>query len=122
MAVPDKEVTFDKPRPLTTPGHMIWDDYLGVKAKRDLKHVHCCKKIWVGSGYKMIWDMTDSEILAYLKQDIIDIHWHTFTDVSFSELLHKSRKRIPWKQVQVIPRTSFKTTDSFIEFYVVLEK
>lgn len=122
MAVPDKRFTFDKPRKLTKIKHML-DDYSdGIICERDLEHVHCCKKIWVGSEYKMIYDMTDEEILKYLKQNVIDIHWHTFTDASFHKLIHKSRKMIPWSHVTIVPVKSFRQREKFIEFYVILKK
>ncbi|MGC4019841.1 MAG: methyltransferase domain-containing protein [Muricomes sp.] len=122
MAVPDKRYTFDKPRKLTTAKHIIDDYKIGIDSGRDLEHVHCCKKIWVGSGYKMIHEMNDEEIKQYLNQNLIDIHWHTYTDRSFKKLLYKTQKIVPWKQIKIIPRKSFKHKKAFIEFYVLLKK
>lgn len=122
MAVPDKEVTFDKPRALTKVRHLINDYKIGVKTERDLKHVHCCRKICVGSEHKLVPDLTDDEIRSYLDQDIIDLHWHTYTDKSFLKFLKKSQKIVPWRNMQVIPRTIFEKSDQFIEFYAVLQK
>lgn len=122
MAVPDKRRTFDQPRALTKVKHIIEDYELGERADRDLEHVHCCKKIWIDKGYKMIWDMTDEEITGYLNQNVIDIHWHTYTDKSFKKLMKKSRHIIPWKDITVIPAEVFKNQEPFNEFYVILEK
>lgn len=122
MAVPDKRFTFDKPRKLTSVKHILEDYNNGIICERDLEHVHCCKKIWVGSEYKMIYDMTEDEILEYLRQNVIDIHWHTFTDSSFRRLLHKSRKMIQWESVVIVPAKGFKHKENFIEFYVKLIK
>lgn len=122
MAIPDKRYTFDKPRTLTKVKHIMEDYEYGVTAERDLEHVHCCKKIWVGSGYKMIWDMSEDEIKEYLNKDMIDIHWHTYTDRSFRKLLKKSSPKIPWTSTTVIPIKKFTQRENFIEFYVILRK
>lgn len=122
MAVPDKRYTFDKPRKLTKVKHLIEDYEAGISPDRDLEHVHCCKKIWVGSEYKMINEITDDDILKYLTQDVIDIHWHTFTDRSFRKLLLKTRNRIPWSGIKIIPAKTFIKKEQFIEFYAILTK
>jgi len=122
MAVPDKRYTFDKPRKLTKAKHLLKDYREGVTDEKDLEHVHCCNKIWVGSEYKMVPDLTDNQILEYLKKDLIDIHWHTYTDRSFKKLLKVTKKLIPWKKMDVFPICDFVNKEQFIEFYVVLQK
>ena len=91
MAVPDKLYTFDKPRKLTKVKHLLKDYRDGISAEQDLERVHCCNKIWVGSEYKMVPDLSNNQILEYLKKDLIDIHWYTYTDQR--NLFHGRRLR-----------------------------
>lgn len=70
----------------------------------------------------MIWDMSEDEIKEYLNKDMIDIHWHTYTDRSFRKLLKKSSPKIPWTSTTVIPIKKFTQRENFIEFYVILRK
>ncbi len=122
MAVPDKRYTFDKARPLTKIRHLIQDLELGEDPERNLEHVYCCHKIWVGSEANQVEDLTREQLLEYLKEDKIDIHWHTFTDRSFAKLLRKLRKEIPWSDIRIVPRNYFRAKQNFLEFYVILKK
>lgn len=96
LVVPDKRFTFDQPRRITSPAHVV-NDFVCGTTKTDIEHVH-------DFIYHTDWDRlrpgtnpsqkeSDQEMLfaAYAGDvksgNTVDIHYHTFTPESLIESL-----------------------------------
>ena len=111
LVVPDREMTFDKTRPITTIEHLV-ADYLMPCRERDFEHY----LEFFGRSFgqrdpvpsaKGVWERGD------------DIHFHTWTYDSFREFLqHVIDRYAPWTSVWSHPRAS----DQDNEFFYVLTK
>lgn len=79
LIVPDMRYTFDNGRELTTLEHLL-EDYAFPSRNRDLSHYQ---------EFRMI-TLQDPEWLANASRDCdegVDLHYHTFTSMSFREIL-----------------------------------
>jgi SAM-dependent methyltransferase len=99
LVVPDKRYTFDQPRALTPPAHMI-ADFLRATAIAEREHV---REFIYDTDWERLQPGTKPEQMphdrqmhfdAYLKLielgEAIDIHFHTFTPESLNILLRES--------------------------------
>ena len=112
LVVPDKHVTFDKLRPLTSLDHLI-ADYLIPSRERDFEHyLEFFRLSFPQADYvrcaREVWDRAE------------DIHFHTWTYESFREFVDfvAGEYKCPWRDISSHPRLS--ALD--IEFYYVLTK
>ena len=111
LIVPDKPVTFDRDRELTTLDHLILD-YQDPSRDRDWHHYV--------EFFAKAFPQPDPEAAAKGPFELKDdIHFHTWTYETFSETVAFVRREIsPWTEVWSHPRLS---ADD-IEFYFVLTK
>lgn len=124
MAVPHMVYTFDSLRPLTTIEHFI-QDYVSYCKERDLLHIvdflehtteYDARKERIKAERINIFPLLDK----FLKGEKVDIHYHTFTEQNFTDLLDYFNNNIArWNKTEVIPRVPFKGSN---EFYVRLTK
>jgi SAM-dependent methyltransferase len=98
LIVPDKRFTFDEPRALTTPEHLIHDFTAGTTADDDAAHID---EFVLQTNWAILRPETapadvaqqQREELARYRRDLaqglpIDIHYHTFTPDSLYAVLH----------------------------------
>ena len=111
MVVPDKNVTFDRERGLTTLEHVI-ADYTRPCRERDWEHyIEFFSKAFPQP------DPIASASGVFERGD--DIHFHVWTYETFNELIEYVRKNMdPWSSVWSRRRI----TNEDIEFYLVLTK
>jgi SAM-dependent methyltransferase len=111
LVVPDKTVTFDRDRPITTLEHLL-ADYLLPCRERDLEHYI--------EFYSKAFPQPDPLLSAkavYERGD--DIHFHVWTYESFDDLIgYACRNLDPWSSVWSRRRLS----EQDIEFYFILTK
>lgn len=112
LVVPDKHVTFDKLRPLTSLDHMQ-ADYLLPSRERDFEHyLEFFRLSFPQADYvkcaREVWNRGD------------DIHFHTWTYESFREMIDLVAREYgcAWREIWSHERLS----DLDIEFYYVLTK
>ena len=115
LVVPDRRLTFDKDRELTTLDHLILD-YQEPSAERDVPHY---------TEFSRMVKMVPEAVLDQYVRDAIasrlDIHFHTWTYESFLAMVDHSRRHMtPWRSVWSQP--SVDADPWAIEFYFVLEK
>jgi len=114
LIVPDKRLTFDRARPLTSLEHNI-ADYMQPDDKRDEEHYYdFCRNVK---------DVSDDKLEEYVQTAIrtnMDLHFHVWTYDTFSDLiLYIQRALIPWTSIWSHPPG---TGDVANEFYFVLTK
>jgi SAM-dependent methyltransferase len=124
MVVPHKEYTFDVLRPLTSLSHFI-EDYNNYIKERDVIHIvdhfehfneYEAKRNNVIAGRVNLFPFIE----YFLAGNKIDIHYHTFTEENFTELLNYFNTNIArWGKTEIIPRIPFEDSN---EFYVRLTK
>jgi SAM-dependent methyltransferase len=112
LVVPDKEVTFDRLRSLTTLDHLL-SDYLLPSRHRDFEHYI--------EFFRLSFPQPDpiqSARATWERGD--DIHFHTWTYQSFDEMVRYVAEHhdCRWRDVWSHPRLS----DQELEFYYVLTK
>jgi len=117
------EYTFDQYRPLTTIDHFIMDFY-DYKKDRDREHIidqfEHLATFNNEHGYEGECINIPSVIKKHTKGERIDIHYHTFTENNFKEILDFFEKDIAkWSQIDVIKRIPYEGSN---EFYVELIK
>ena len=111
LVIPDKNVTFDRDRPLTTIEHLLADYTLPSK-DRDWEH-------YVEFFSKSFPEPDPVQAAKGPFELAQDIHFHVWTYESFGELVQYVRQNMqPWSFVWSRPRLS----DKDIEFYFVLTK
>ena len=111
LVIPDKHVTFDRDRPVTTLEHLI-ADYTRPSRERDWEHyIEFFTKCFPQP------DPLHSAGGVFERGD--DIHFHVWTYESFQEMVQYARQKLqPWSSVWSQRRLS----DQDIEFYFVLTK
>jgi SAM-dependent methyltransferase len=111
LIVPDKPVTFDKDRELTSLEHLI-EDYREPSRQRDWDHYV--------EFFTKAFPQPDPIAAAQGPFDgNHDIHFHTWTFESFAQMIEYVRHEMcPWSDVWTHPRLS----KDDIEFYFVLTK
>lgn len=111
LLVPDKEVTFDKKRSLTTIEHLV-ADYLRPSRDRDFEHY----LEFFGRSFDQS-DPVESAQGVMARGD--DIHYHCWTYDSFREFIdHVIKRYVPWESVWSHPRLS----NQDLEFFYILTK
>lgn len=111
LVVPDKHVTFDKDRELTSLEHLILD-YMLPSRDRDFSH-------YVEFFAKAFPQPDPHQAAAPVFERGDDIHFHVWTYESFGELVEYTRRGIaPWSAVWSRERMSAQD----IEFYFILTK
>ena len=120
MAVPHMEYTFYSLRPLTTIKHFV-QDYTDYIKERDLLHLvdywehrteYDAKQKGIEASRMNLFPILDN----FIKGEHIDIHYHTFTEENFTELLDFFNSNIAkWSKTEIIPRIPFEGSN---EFYV----
>lgn len=111
LVIPDKEVTFDRDRPITDLSHLI-EDFEDPSRERDWLHYV--------EFFEKAFPQPDPVAAAQGPfEEKHDIHFHTWTFESFAQMLTYARKSIsPWSSVWSHRRLS----PQDIEFYYVLTK
>ncbi|MDQ6943261.1 MAG: class I SAM-dependent methyltransferase [Candidatus Eremiobacteraeota bacterium] len=111
LVVPDKNVTFDKDRAVTTLEHLL-ADYTRPSRERDWEHYI----EFFAKCFPQPDPVKAAEPVFALGHDI---HFHVWTFESFGDLIAYARRQIaPWSAVWSRPRIS----DQENEFYFVLTK
>lgn len=112
MVIPDRAKTFDHPRPLTEPSHIL-ADYRNRITQVDGTHID---DFVYGVDWKMFSPATPpeqerearDELAAVYRRSVesgneINIHFHTFESSSAVELIEIGNSRAIWKgQIQVV--------------------
>ncbi|WP_276503921.1 methyltransferase domain-containing protein [Terrimonas pollutisoli] len=113
LLVPHKELTFDSARDLTTLDHLILD-YKRPLRERDFLHfVEFYEKAFVSANpYK--------RAVTEFNNKYSDIHYHTWNEDSFLEMVNYFSKNIkPWSSIVYYPHSVEKSAN---EFYFILQK
>ena len=111
LVVPDREMTFDKDRPLTTIEHLIADFEMPSKERDFEYYIEFFRRSFPQpdplASAKGVWEHGD------------DIHFHTWSYDSFGAFLQYVTSTVaPWREVWSHPRLS----DQDIEFFFCLTK
>jgi glycosyltransferase involved in cell wall biosynthesis/2-polyprenyl-3-methyl-5-hydroxy-6-metoxy-1,4-benzoquinol methylase len=115
LVIPDKRYTFDRQRELTPLEHLILD-YESPSPDRDRQHW----QEWYTKAFPVSPEQIDGSIASALERDA-DIHYHTWTYESFTEMVEYARRDLaPWSAVWSHPVR--RNTEEGIEFYFVLTK
>jgi predicted SAM-dependent methyltransferase len=124
MAIPHMNFTFDSLRQLTPLEHFI-KDYKNYNKERDMIHVvdyfeHLSKYFSKQKGIEEeridLYPVLD----RFITGEVIDLHYHTFTEENFAQLLDYFNTNIArWRTTEIIPRIPFEGSN---EFYVRLTK
>jgi predicted SAM-dependent methyltransferase len=114
LVVPDKRLTFDKTRELTTLEHNI-ADYMHPDTQRDEQHYFdYCRNVMGISD-----DTLDSFVRSAIERNM-DLHFHVWTYDSFLSLTSYIKQNlVPWSDIWSHPPG---TGDIANEFYFVLTK
>lgn len=108
LIVPDHDLTFDKPRAITTVEHLMLD-YTDYARERDLEHYKEYARLVGGGSPEQAFDDWRSGA---------DMHYHCFTPASFMALVGATSSIIKWRDVRFITPPPSEPG----EFYVVLTK
>lgn len=117
MAVPHKFYTFDRLREVTPLSHHI-EDFKSYERRNDLIHI---VDYLENAHIKYAGETAD--ITKYCRDFLagdnsLDLHYHTFTEDSFEELIAWFNENIyPWNRCEI-----FQRYEGSIEFFVRLEK
>lgn len=114
LVVPDKERTFDCPRPLT-PLHHVVEDFETPSEARDRGHFE--------EFYRLAMPVPDDQLQSTVADKVAEgyaIHYHVWNYQSFQELVQYALRLAPFKGVWFHPTMSHPELD--IEFYCVLTK
>ena len=117
MAVPHMDHTFDRLRELTPLSHHI-SDFKAYERKEDLIHIvdyleNSCIKY---SGKNVDVEQCCREFLAGSNE--LDIHYHTFTEDSFAEIIEWFCENVyQWSRYEI-----FQRNEGGMEFFVRLVK
>ncbi|MBW4581457.1 MAG: glycosyltransferase [Tildeniella nuda ZEHNDER 1965/U140] len=115
LVVPDKERTFDRNRDITPLQHLI-ADYQEPSRERDKQHYFDFYEQAFPTAPDRLTEVVETKF-----QQGHDIHYHTFTYDSFTEVVNYVCKHVaPWSSVWSQPTLSNPEHD--IEFYFVLTK
>lgn len=111
LVVPDREMTFDKNRPLTTLEHLIADFEMPSRERDFEAYIEFYRRCFPQpdplASAKGVWELGE------------DIHFHTWSYQSFEELVQYVISKVaPWRDVCSYPRLS----NQDIEFFYVLTK
>lgn len=124
LVVPHMKYTFDALRSLTTIEHFI-QDYTNYIRERDMLHLvdhleHFTEYEANQKGIKADRINLFPVLKNFIKGEKIDIHYHTFTEENFKEILDYFNSNIAkWSKTEIIPRIQFEGSN---EFYVRLTK
>lgn len=88
LIIPDKEVTFDKVRPLTSLEHII-QDYENPSSERDLEHYIEFLSLVHG-------EENPSQKAKDMMEEGLDVHFHTWTLESFYLMARYSQEKLKW--------------------------
>ncbi len=112
LIVPDKHVTFDKLRGVTTVDHLV-ADYLMPSRERDFEHYIEFFRLSFPQP-----DFIESARGVWARGD--DIHFHTWTYESFGEMVNyiENTYECTWRDIWAHPRLS----ENDLEFFYVLLK
>jgi SAM-dependent methyltransferase len=115
LVVPDKRLTFDKDRDLTSLEHLTLD-YRHPSAERDRPHYL--------EFFSKVYSVPEQSLEQHVQEAIVsrrDIHFHTWTYESFQEMIEHWLKHItPWSAVWSQPPIEGLAESH--EFYFVLQK
>jgi SAM-dependent methyltransferase len=115
LFVPEKTLTFDKERELTSLEHLI-EDYEAPSAERDAAHYF--------EFFRKVYAVPESVLEQRVRDAIAqgeDLHVHTWTHDSFKAMVEYSQGRMsPWRSIWSQPAVS--GVEHAQEFYFVLQK
>jgi SAM-dependent methyltransferase len=118
LIVPHKEKTFDRPRELTTLKHLL-NDFENPDINRDI--LHYVEFYTKATGYITPVEDLYTIILDNIQNKDGYIHYHTWTEKSFLELINytQTSKLCDWSSVLI---HNVRKEKNAYEFYVILEK
>jgi SAM-dependent methyltransferase len=119
MAIPHKEYCFDLKRELTPLEHFI-DDYENYCISKDVIHI-IDFMVHTKEDDKPVNAMDIyTSCLRLLNGGKVDIHYHTFTEDSFSRLINWFASNVyKWRKIEIINRIPYPGSN---EFLVLLTK
>ena len=114
LVIPDKERTFDQPRPVTTLNHLI-DDYRRTRPDRDMEHYR--EFYALAKGFQVASYDAEAHWRKQWENDV-SIHFHTWVYDSFGQMVAWVRENTaPYRGVWSSP-----CMPDGIEFYYTLSK
>jgi SAM-dependent methyltransferase len=115
LVVPDKHLTFDRDRAVTTLEHLV-EDFEEPSAERDVPHYF--------EFFSKVHSVPDADLAQRVRNAISgnhDLHFHTWTYESFGEMVKFAQRTItPWQSVWSQP--AIWEDPASHEFYFVLTK
>lgn len=115
MAIPHMDYTFDKNRELTTCRHLV-KDFTDYKRERDVAHIIDS----IIDSAENVEANVAAIVMDFLQGNEHDVHWHTFTETNFSEMMQWFNNNVyPWSKIEIVPHIPFPLSN---EFYLIAEK
>lgn len=119
FTVPHMHYTFDKDRRLTSVAHMV-EDFLHPDHERDAIHTMDFVVNVLFQEPERDQARIDAILKQYMQREEIDVHYHTFTEENFDDMIQWYAENIaPWSHYTIHPRTSRYASN---EFFVELVK